>query len=68
MIQNRKTTRETESRLLVAFGEAEAGIQGQHGLQSKFQDSQSYIEKFCLRCPTPPKPQKDLRSSDRAYG
>ena len=26
-------------------------IQGQHGLQSKFQDSQGYIEKPCLNTP-----------------
>jgi hypothetical protein len=29
--------------------EAEAGVQGQPGLQSEFQDSQGYTEKPCLK-------------------
>jgi hypothetical protein len=37
-----------------AEAEAEAGgflNRGQHGLQSEFQDSQGYTEKFCLEKP-----------------
>jgi hypothetical protein len=31
--------------------EAEAGVGGQPGLQSEFQDSQGYTEKPCLKKP-----------------
>ena len=38
--------------------EADAGVWGQHGLQSEFQDSQGYTEKSCFK-----KPKKELMGS-----
>jgi hypothetical protein len=37
---------------LVRQGLAGLWVQGQPGLQSKFQDSQGYTEKFCFEKPT----------------
>jgi hypothetical protein len=50
--------------------EAEAGgflspVRGQPGLQSEFQDSQSYTEKPCLKPPYPPKEKKKKKEKKR---
>ena len=38
--------------------QADDGVQGQPGLQSEFQDSQSYTEKPCLKKQTKNKPTR----------
>jgi hypothetical protein len=45
--------------------QADFGVRGQRGLQSKFQDSQGYTEKPCLEKPKNQKQKQNKKKKDR---